>query len=59
MRDDYRAQTPSVPKTVQEGVNKFRVGEDFALAHQLQGSNKKLPLILNQFRTFLPRNVDF
>ena len=35
---DYsRSQTPVLPKNVEDGVNKFRVGEDFALAHRLQG----------------------
>ena len=35
---DYsRSQTPVIPKNVEDGVNKFRVGEDFALAHRLQG----------------------
>ena len=37
-RMDYsRSQTPVLPKNVEDGVNKFRVGEDFALAHRLQG----------------------
>ena len=36
---DYdRAKTPQLPANVQEGVSKFRVGEDFALAHRLQGT---------------------
>ena len=32
-----RSKTPQLPTTVEEGVSKFRVGEDFALAHRLQG----------------------
>ena len=39
-RMDYsRSQTPVLPKNVEDGVNKFRVGEDFALAHRLQGKS--------------------
>ena len=39
-RMDYsRSQTPVLPKNVEDGVNKFRVGEDFALAHRLQGQH--------------------
>ena len=42
-RMDYsRSQTPVLPKNVEDGVNKFRVGEDFALAHRLQGQNNFL-----------------
>ena len=34
--DQHRSVTPQLPATVEEGVSKFRVGEDFALAHRLQ-----------------------
>ena len=32
----HRSGTPKLPTSVEEGVSKFRVGEDFALAHRLQ-----------------------
>ena len=50
---DYsRSQTPVLPKNVEDGVNKFRVGEDFALAHRLQGQNSTNHFSVNRFPDF-------
>ena len=51
---DYsRSQTPVLPKNVEDGVNKFRVGEDFALAHRLQG--KMAAGVIRENLTFWPQ----